>query len=189
MGVGPVLLRVHVRYACSVQARYGAGKCFTSVGSILISVNPFDATLPLYSAATRAQYLHGAAEEQHLWSVVHGLYRRAQGGAPQCVIVAGESGSGKTFSARKTAEFLADVSTLHAPDGEQEEAKRVAQLQLKAGHVLDAFGNAGTLQNRDSSRFVKFNKLQFDSSGYLSGCQVCLQQALSVGMRYFFALF
>eukprot|EP00667_Euglena_gracilis_P000197 EG_transcript_197 len=155
-----------------IRQRYWAGRYFTDIGPILICVNPYDSRIPLYSDAVRLGYLQGGGTKPHLWAVAHRVYRQVLRAGSQCVLVSGESGSGKTFSIRMITEFLADVSTQHAPGEEQAEARRVAHTQPKVGLLLEAFGNAKTRRNHDSSRFVKFARLQFNTKGYLSGCQV-----------------
>eukprot|EP00667_Euglena_gracilis_P000585 EG_transcript_584 len=153
------------------RIRYWKGKYFTGIGPILVTVNPYTTHTPLYGEANRLRYLQGAAEEPHLWLVAGRVYQRVQQEGNQCVLVSGESGSGKTFSIRVITNFLAEISTQHAPPGEQAEASRVANMQPKVGTLLEALGNAKTRRNRDSSRFAKFAKLKFNAAGYLCGCE------------------
>jgi ABC-type dipeptide/oligopeptide/nickel transport system ATPase component len=72
-------------------------------------------------------------------------------GLNQCIIISGESGAGKTVAARYVMSFIAAVS------GAKEEAELVKQRLLESNPLLEAFGNAKTLRNDNSSRFVMVN--------------------------------
>jgi len=71
-------------------------------------------------------------------------------GENQCVIISGESGAGKTESAKKIMEYIAEVST-----GQGTGVNHVREIVLATNPLLESFGNAKTLRNNNSSRFVR----------------------------------
>lgn len=81
----------------------------------------------------------------------------------QCVVISGESGSGKTES----TNFLLHHLTTLSQKGSA--GSSVEQTLLSAGPVLEAFGNAVTVQNNNSSRFGKFIKVNYRENGMVSG--------------------
>eukprot|EP00906_Rhabdomonas_costata_P010596 RCo014886 len=154
-----------------IRLRYWAGKFFTAIGPILVSVNPYADDIALYSPETKQSYLAGQNTQPHLWEMARRVFLRLKRDAQnQCILVSGESGAGKTYGIRVVTDFLAEFSTHVAPSEEAAEARRVARMQPKVGLILEAFGNAKTRRNKDSSRFAKFAKLQFNEKGYLCGC-------------------
>ena len=96
-------------------SRYWTGNYFTNIGPILVTVNPYTTKTPLYTDANKQRYLDSAAEDPHLWAVAERVYRKVLRAGNQCVLVSGESGSGKTFSIRVITSFLADISTQVCP--------------------------------------------------------------------------
>jgi myosin heavy subunit len=106
---------------------------------------------------------------------------------PQSVLVSGESGAGKTETTRVLLQYLAAMGTLSdgvaavGEEGGHKSKKKsattstvssVEQQVLQSNPVLEAFGNAKTLRNDNSSRFGKFIRVQFDTRGHIDCAQV-----------------
>ena len=172
----------------NLRKRFAVDEIYSSVGTILVAVNPFK-LLPLYTPEVLQAYVSaGGAESNeagklapHCWAVAVRAYRAlANDYSNQAVCISGESGAGKTESMKLILQALASVSSkasgLRAPDGSgggggggDPEQKSIEQLILSTNPVTEAFGNAKTLRNNNSSRFGKWTSLSFSKSGCITG--------------------
>ncbi|XP_029459184.1 unconventional myosin-XVI-like [Rhinatrema bivittatum] len=153
-----------------IQKRFSNNQIYTYVGNILLLVNPYK-ELPIYSAMVSQLYLSTSGKlcaslPPHVFACAerahHMLFREQR---PQCFILRGESGSGKTEASKHIVKHLASrfSSSTHS-------------LNAKIKHVnciLEAFGHAKTSLNDLSSRFIKYFELQFcERKKYLTGARV-----------------
>ena len=160
-----------------IRDRYWRQDIYSQLGPITVAVNPFE-ELEHYSAAHMQEYLQCRSDLQaldarpvHLWSVAHRAYYEMLSGQPQSVLVSGESGAGKTESCKILVRYLAALSTAFQGAEVKAVAEAVAARVLQASPVLEAFGNARTVRNDNSSRFGKFVRLRFDARrGFLRRC-------------------
>jgi myosin-1 len=96
----------------------------------------------------------------HIFALAEAAYRGlTQDGESQCVIISGESGAGKTEAAKLIMQYIAAVS------GSSSGVERVKKIILESNPLLEAFGNAKTVRNNNSSRFGKYFEIQFDKKG------------------------
>nr|XP_039264286.1 unconventional myosin-VIIa-like [Styela clava] len=145
--------------------RYNENKIYTYTGSILVAVNPYQ-VLPLYGVDQVRMYTDKKFGElpPHIFAIADNAYSHMQiTQKDQCVIVSGESGAGKTESTKFILQYLTSGSRKHSPIEEQ---------LLKANPVLEAFGNAKTVRNDNSSRFGKFIKIKFSKKGVIIGAYI-----------------
>ena len=87
----------------------------------------------------------------------------------------GESGAGKTENTKKVIQYLAAVATSDTPRAAKSGGKHLSNLSeqiLRANPILEAFGNAQTLRNNNSSRFGKFIRIEFTRSGQIAGAYI-----------------
>ncbi|XP_041650905.1 unconventional myosin-IXAa-like isoform X10 [Cheilinus undulatus] len=151
----------------SLRARFRQEKIYTYVGSILIVINPFQ-FLPIYNPKYVKLYDNHALGklEPHIYAVAdvayHAMLQRRKN---QCIVISGESGSGKTQSTNFLIHHLTALSQKGFASG-------VEQIILGAGPVLEAFGNAKTAHNNNSSRFGKFIQVNYQESGTVRGAYV-----------------
>ncbi|KAJ8530690.1 hypothetical protein K7X08_023571 [Anisodus acutangulus] len=117
---------------------------------------------------TKLSYLHEPGVLQNLRSRydMNEIYMIHEG-ISQSILVSGESGAGKTESTKMLMQYLAYMGGRAAAEG-----RSVEQQVLESNPVLEAFGNAKTLRNNNSSRFGKFVELQFDKRGRISGAAI-----------------
>jgi len=162
-----------------VRGRYWQDIIYTNIGPIVLALNPYNYNLPLYTDDNMPKYieekaaaLHGGSQlPTHTWSVAHDAYwSMLRNEQAQSILVSGESGAGKTEAAKIVTRYLARCSTHFASAHERDQARAITDKIQKASPILEAFGNAKTLRNDNSSRFGKFMKLQFNRSGFLHGC-------------------
>jgi myosin-1 len=85
---------------------------------------------------------------------------------PQCIIISGESGAGKTEAAKQIMSYIAAVS------GGEGDVQRVKEIILGSNPLLEAFGNAKTLRNNNSSRFGKYFEIFFNRLGQPQGGKI-----------------
>jgi myosin heavy subunit len=137
----------------NLRERYLKNKIYTWCGAnknVLISVNPFQ-NLPLYSPEIITEHAHpppNKSLEPHVFDIAQGSFKSMSiDRLNQCILISGESGAGKTEATKQCLSFLADVA---------ESASNVEDKILRANPVLEAFGNAKTLRNNNSSRFGKW---------------------------------
>ncbi|XP_044011291.1 myosin heavy chain 95F isoform X2 [Aphidius gifuensis] len=164
----------------NIRTRYFKDRIYTYVANILIAVNPYCPVKDLYSSQTIKKYQGKSLGETppHVFAIADKAFRDMKVlKQSQSIIVSGESGAGKTESTKYLLRYLCDLwgST----------AGPIEQKILDANPVLEAFGNAKTKRNNNSSRFGKFMEVHFDNKcqvvgGYISHyllekSRVCIQ--------------
>ncbi|KAL3361022.1 hypothetical protein AABB24_014107 [Solanum stoloniferum] len=154
----------------NLQRRYGLNEIYTYTGSILIAVNPFTKLPHLYNVHMMEQYKGAPFGElsPHVFAVADASYRAMMSeNQSQSILVSGESGAGKTETTKLIMQYLTYVGGRAAADD-----RTVEQQVLESNPLLEAFGNARTIRNDNSSRFGKFVEIQFDASGRISGAAI-----------------
>ncbi|KAI7790960.1 putative unconventional myosin-IXb [Triplophysa rosa] len=151
----------------NLRNRFQKKKIYTYAGSILVAVNPFK-FLPIYNPKYVKMYEnHQLGKlEPHIFAIADvAYYTMLRKHVNQCIVISGESGSGKTQS----TNFLIHCLTALSQKGY---ASGVERTILGAGPVLEAFGNAKTAHNNNSSRFGKFIQVNYLESGVVRGAVV-----------------
>jgi myosin-5 len=154
----------------NLKSRYDMNEIYTYTGNILIAVNPFRRLPHLYDTQMMQQYKGADFGElsPHPFAVADVAYRlMLNEGISQSILVSGESGAGKTESTKMIMRYLAYMGGKAASEG-----RTVEKQVLQSNPVLEAFGNAKTVRNNNSSRFGKFVEIQFDQKGRISGAAV-----------------
>uniref|UniRef100_T1JDZ8 Myosin motor domain-containing protein n=1 Tax=Strigamia maritima TaxID=126957 RepID=T1JDZ8_STRMM len=152
----------------NLRKRYMDDWIFTYIGPVLISVNPFK-QMPYFSEKEIEQYQGAASYENppHIYALADSMYRNMMiDGENQCVIISGESGAGKTVAAKYIMSYIARVS------GGGVHVQHVKEIILESNPLLEAFGNAKTVRNNNSSRFGKYVEIQFTRGGEPDGGQI-----------------
>uniref|UniRef100_UPI00398E4DB6 unconventional myosin-X-like n=1 Tax=Pristiophorus japonicus TaxID=55135 RepID=UPI00398E4DB6 len=152
--------------------RYKQDKIYTNIGSILTAVNPYKSIESLYSASTVELYSRHQLGDlpPHIFAIANECYRclwKRQDS--QCVLISGESGAGKTESTKLLLQFLSVMSQSSAGALAHKRSTHVEQAILESSPVMEAFGNAKTVYNNNSSRFGKFIQLHFSQNGNIHG--------------------
>ncbi|ORX47762.1 hypothetical protein DM01DRAFT_1410135 [Hesseltinella vesiculosa] len=161
----------------TIRTRYMQRLIYTYSGIVLIAVNPFD-RVALYDPDTVQQYSgkRRGELEPHLFAIAEDAYRcmiREQ--TNQTIVVSGESGAGKTVSAKyimryfATADDQESVGKRKKTDGSMTE---VEEQILATNPIMEAFGNAKTTRNDNSSRFGKYIEIQFDDAANIIGAKI-----------------
>uniref|UniRef100_A0A8B9KDW3 Myosin IXB n=1 Tax=Astyanax mexicanus TaxID=7994 RepID=A0A8B9KDW3_ASTMX len=151
----------------NLHNRFQKKKIYTYAGSILVAINPFK-FLPIYNPKYVKMYEnHQLGKlEPHIFAIADvAYYAMLRKRINQCIVISGESGSGKTQS----TNFLIHCLTALSQKGY---ASGVERTILGAGPVLEAFGNAKTAHNNNSSRFGKFIQVNYLESGVVRGAVV-----------------
>ncbi|XP_052133735.1 protein OPAQUE1-like [Oryza glaberrima] len=155
---------------CNLARRYGFNEIYTYTGRILIAVNPFAKLPHLYDMHMMEQYkgVQFGELSPHVFAVTDASYRAmVSEDRSQSILVSGESGAGKTETTKLIMRYLTFVGGRSTGD-----IRSVEQQVLESNPLLEAFGNARTVRNDNSSRFGKFVEIQFDKSGRISGAAV-----------------
>ena len=157
-----------------LKLRYYKDVVYTKIGAIVVALNPFNYKIPHYMETAMPSYLEeGSVIKKnlpHSWSVANDTYwEMINNQQNQCVLVSGESGAGKTEAAKIVMKYLSAVSCLKGGDEQKAAAHQVGVKIINASPILEAFGNAKTVRNPNSSRFGKFSKVKFDQQGFLVG--------------------
>uniref|UniRef100_A0A667ZYQ8 Myosin XIX n=1 Tax=Myripristis murdjan TaxID=586833 RepID=A0A667ZYQ8_9TELE len=161
-----------------LQARYSMKVFYTHAGCTLVALNPFQPIPDLYSLDVMKEY-HCAPQPQefkpHIFIVAEEAYRNLQGQMEpvnQSLVVSGESGAGKTWTSRCLMKYYATVAASSSVVKSQDTVDRIERRVLDSNPIMEAFGNACTLRNNNSSRFGKYIQLQLDRSQLLVGASV-----------------
>ncbi|KAG9136116.1 hypothetical protein Leryth_003734 [Lithospermum erythrorhizon] len=154
----------------NLKSRFDMNEIYTYTGNILIAVNPFQRLPHLYDKHMMEQYKGAAIGDlsPHPFAIADEAYRQMiNEGISQSILVSGESGAGKTETTKTLMHYLAYMG-----GRAQAEGRSVEQKVLESNPVLEAFGNAKTVRNNNSSRFGKFVEIQFDERGRISGAAI-----------------
>ncbi|KAL5796564.1 hypothetical protein ACOSQ2_001384 [Xanthoceras sorbifolium] len=154
----------------NLAMRYENNEIYTYTGNILIAVNPFQGLPNLYDTHMMEKYKGAPFGElsPHVFAVADVAHRAmVNEGKSNSILVSGESGSGKTETTKMLMRYLAYLGGYAAAEGHS-----VEQQVLESNPVLEAFGNAKTVKNNNSSRFGKFVEIQFDKHGRISGAAI-----------------
>ncbi|XP_023132275.2 unconventional myosin-XIX [Amphiprion ocellaris] len=161
-----------------LQARYSVKVFYTHAGCTLVALNPFQPVPDLYSLDVMKEY-HYASQPQefkpHIFIVAEEAYRNVQGQLEpvnQSLVVSGESGAGKTWTSRCLMKYYATVAASSSVMKSQDTVERIERRVLDSNPIMEAFGNACTLRNNNSSRFGKYIQLQLDRCQLLVGASV-----------------
>uniref|UniRef100_A0A2K5YCX8 Myosin heavy chain 14 n=1 Tax=Mandrillus leucophaeus TaxID=9568 RepID=A0A2K5YCX8_MANLE len=162
----------------NLRERYYSGLIYTYSGLFCVVINPYK-QLPIYTEAIVEMYRGKKRHEvpPHVYAVTEGAYRSMlQDREDQSILCTGESGAGKTENTKKVIQYLAHVAS--SPKGRKEPAGlawppgELERQLLQANPILEAFGNAKTVKNDNSSRFGKFIRINFDVAGYIVGANI-----------------
>eukprot|EP01114_Cavostelium_apophysatum_P015638 TRINITY_DN4304_c0_g1_i2.p1 TRINITY_DN4304_c0_g1~~TRINITY_DN4304_c0_g1_i2.p1 ORF type:complete len:821 (-),score=179.67 TRINITY_DN4304_c0_g1_i2:123-2585(-) len=145
----------------NLKKRYMEGVIYTSIGSVLISLNPYK-DLDVFSKKNIDKYKGKNSFElpPHVFSLAEETYKAIlTEGRNQCIIISGESGAGKTEASKGIMQYIAAVT------GSGTVVDKIKNVILESNPLLESFGNAKTLRNNNSSRFGKYIEIQFDARG------------------------
>lgn len=147
----------------AVNLRYNINKIYTYTGKILISMNPFK-DLKLFTDENIKNYqIDSKNREPHIYQLADEAYKNLlKFNKNQTILVSGESGAGKTYSARSIIKYLTYLS---------KNKSDIENKVVQSNPILEAFGNAKTLRNDNSSRFGKFIKVQIKDYSIV-GCNI-----------------
>ncbi|ESO82014.1 hypothetical protein LOTGIDRAFT_223645 [Lottia gigantea] len=164
----------------NLKARYQAGLIYTYSGLFCVAINPYR-RLPIYTLSVIGKYRGKRKLEMppHLFSIADNAYQNMlQDRENQSVLITGESGAGKTENTKKVIMYFAHVAVGQHKDKEEDEEKKdkkkgtLEDQIVQANPVLEAYGNAKTTRNNNSSRFGKFIRIHFGTQGKISGADI-----------------
>ncbi|XP_062873464.1 myosin Ic, paralog b isoform X3 [Trichomycterus rosablanca] len=159
-----VLLENHtseVAFIENLRKRFKENLIYTYIGSVLVSVNPYK-ELEIYTKQHMERYrgVNFYEVSPHIYAVSDNAFRSMRTERrDQCILISGESGAGKTEASKKVLQYYAFTCPV------SEQVQSVKDRLLQSNPVLEAFGNAKTLRNDNSSRFGKYMDIQFDFRG------------------------
>ncbi|XP_053183967.1 unconventional myosin-Ib isoform X2 [Scomber japonicus] len=145
----------------NLRKRFDHSEIYTYIGSVVISMNPYR-SLPIYTPDKVEEYRNRNFYElsPHIYALADEAYRSLRDqDKDQCILITGESGAGKTEASKLVMSYVAAVC------GKGQEVNKVKEQLLQSNPVLEAFGNAKTVRNDNSSRFGKYMDIEFDFKG------------------------
>ncbi|XP_072281664.1 myosin-10-like isoform X4 [Pyxicephalus adspersus] len=165
----------------NLKDRYYSGLIYTYSGLFCVVINPYK-NLPIYTEQIVEMYRGKKRHEMppHIYAISETAYRSMlQDREDQSILCTGESGAGKTENTKKVIQYLAHVASSHksrkentAPNSSAMSYGELEHQLLQANPILEAFGNAKTVKNDNSSRFGKFIRINFDVAGYIVGANI-----------------
>ncbi|XP_039905239.1 unconventional myosin-X [Simochromis diagramma] len=159
----------------NLYLRYKQKYIYTYIGSILAAVNPYQPLPGLYDRPAVEMYSqhHLGEISPHIFAIANECYRslwkRLQN---QCVLISGESGAGKTESTKLILKFLSAMSQHSLEVSSRDKTSHVEEALLESSPIMEAFGNAKTVYNNNSSRFGKFVQLHVSQKGNIQGGKI-----------------
>ena len=166
----------------NLKNRFNRDCIYTFTASVLLAVNPYKSIPGMYSPEMQMTYTNKSLHSlpPHPYALADTAYRYFQGDSrSQVMVISGESGSGKTETAKVVISFLAShrERRIAKSDGDMLTASRANLIDIhdrviKATPILEAFGNASTIRNKNSSRFGKYHRLLYDKGGKLHGAEI-----------------
>eukprot|EP00268_Persea_americana_P033900 TRINITY_DN33547_c0_g1_i3.p1 TRINITY_DN33547_c0_g1~~TRINITY_DN33547_c0_g1_i3.p1 ORF type:complete len:1225 (-),score=304.05 TRINITY_DN33547_c0_g1_i3:415-4089(-) len=146
----------------NIRQRYACDKIYTKAGPILVAINPFKAVF-LYGNDFVSAYRQKLKDNPHVYAIADTAFNEMmRDEVNQSIIISGESGAGKTETAKIAMQYLA---ALGGGSGIENEV-------LQTNPILEAFGNAKTLRNDNSSRFGKLTEIYFGTTGKICGAKI-----------------
>ncbi|KAG0457499.1 hypothetical protein HPP92_022656 [Vanilla planifolia] len=146
----------------NLQYRYIQDMIYTKAGPVLVAINPFK-EVPLYGNDHIEAYRNKSVDSPHVYAIADtAIHEMIRDEVNQSIIISGESGAGKTETAKIAMQYLA---ALGGGSGMEYEI-------LQTNPILEAFGNAKTARNDNSSRFGKLIEIHFSPSGKISGAKI-----------------
>ncbi|XP_023135821.2 unconventional myosin-Ib isoform X4 [Amphiprion ocellaris] len=164
IGVGDMVLLEPLSedsFLDNLRKRFDHNEIYTYIGSVVISMNPYR-SLPIYTPDKVEEYRNRNFYElsPHIYALADEAYRSLRDqDKDQCILITGESGAGKTEASKLVMSYVAAVC------GKGQEVNKVKEQLLQSNPVLEAFGNAKTVRNDNSSRFGKYMDIEFDFKG------------------------
>ncbi|XP_073726885.1 myosin-10 isoform X3 [Misgurnus anguillicaudatus] len=158
----------------NLKDRYYSGLIYTYSGLFCVVINPYK-NLPIYSENIIEMYRGKKRHEMppHIYAISESAYRcMLQDREDQSILCTGESGAGKTENTKKVIQYLAHVASSHKGRKDHNIPGELERQLLQANPILEAFGNAKTVKNDNSSRFGKFIRINFDVTGYIVGANI-----------------
>ncbi|XP_063078666.1 myosin heavy chain, fast skeletal muscle-like [Engraulis encrasicolus] len=163
----------------NLKERYAAWMIYTYSGLFCVTVNPYK-WLPVYNAEVVSAYRGKKRMEAppHIFSVSDNAYQNMLTDREnQSVLITGESGAGKTVNTKRVIQYFATIAVSGGDSKKKEAAPGKIQGTLEdqiisANPLLEAFGNAKTVRNDNSSRFGKFIRIHFGTTGKLSSADI-----------------
>ncbi|XP_047492689.1 myosin heavy chain, muscle-like isoform X26 [Penaeus chinensis] len=166
----------------NLKQRYITKLIYTYSGLFCVAINPYK-RYPIYTNRCVKIYQGKRRNEvpPHIFAISDGAYMdMLQNHENQSMLITGESGAGKTENTKKVIQYFANIarkSDTFEKKGKQKEMPKFSSGNLEdqivqTNPVLEAFGNAKTVRNDNSSRFGKFIRIHFGPSGKLSGADI-----------------
>lgn len=155
----------------NLHMRYQSDLIYTYSGLFLVTVNPY-CPLPIYTNEYINMYKGRNREDTkpHIYAMADEAFRNLiEEGENQSILVTGESGAGKTENTKKVIQYLAAVAHSDSSTKNRGQHSNLSAQILRANPILEAFGNAQTVRNNNSSRFGKFIRIEFSRNGAISG--------------------
>ncbi|XP_018304722.1 myosin heavy chain, muscle isoform X32 [Mycetomoellerius zeteki] len=159
----------------NLKQRYYAKLIYTYSGLFCVAINPYK-RFPVYTSRCAKLYRGKRRSEvpPHIFAISDGAYvNMLTNNENQSMLITGESGAGKTENTKKVIAYFATVGASTKKDKEVDTKKGSLEDQVvQTNPVLEAFGNAKTVRNDNSSRFGKFIRIHFGPSGKLAGADI-----------------
>uniref|UniRef100_UPI00358F4EA9 myosin-1B-like n=1 Tax=Myxine glutinosa TaxID=7769 RepID=UPI00358F4EA9 len=160
----------------NLKERYAAWMIYTYSGLFCVTVNPYK-WLPVYNTEVVNGYRGKKRQEAppHIFSISDNAYQfMLTDRENQSVLITGESGAGKTVNTKRVIQYFASIAAV-ADSTKKKETTNKGTLEdqiVQANPLMEAFGNAKTVRNDNSSRFGKFIRIHFGATGKLASADI-----------------